>query len=326
MADTIKWGIISTGGIAQQFAAGLAEVPDATLVAVGSRSQTSADRFGDQFGVPNRHPSYEALVNDPDVDIVYIGTPHPMHEGDVRLALEAGKHVLNEKPFTINAGQTEGLIQLATEKKLFMMEAMWMRFIPTIVKLHELVNDGAIGMVRGISADFGFMPDYDPAGRLFDIELGGGALLDIGIYPITFAVMLLGLPDAHRSLPHMGPTGVDEQFSASFFWNDGRVASLIATLRANSTCEAWVFGDKGRIRVHSQFWHPQRLTLIRNGKEEIIDVPMVGNGYNYEAQEAMRCIREGKLQSDIWSMEKTLGIMQLMDAMRADWGFKYPGE
>jgi len=190
MNDKIRWGIIATGAIARDFAEGLAILPDADLVAVGSRAQETADRFGEEYGVPRRYGSYEAVARDPEVDVAYIATPHTLHRDNTLLCLSAGKAVLCEKPFAINAAQAEEMVSLARRKKLFLMEAMWNRFHPVVLKMGSLLAEGAIGKPRLMVADFGLGTTFDPKGRLFDIELGGGALLDLGVYPVALASLV----------------------------------------------------------------------------------------------------------------------------------------
>ena len=327
MTDKIRWGILSTGWIAKKFAEGLSVLPDAEIVAVGSRAQETADAFGDEYGVPHRHASYEALVGDQDVDVIYIGTPHPFHKDNAILSLEAGKAVLLEKPFTINAGEAEEVIALAREKGLFLMEAMWSRYIPIIVKLRELLAEGAIGEVRMLTADLGFRSEFDPKSRLFNLELGGGALLDVGIYPISFASMVLGTPSRIVSMAHLGQTGVDEQAGIVFGYDGGQLAILHTALQTSTAIEATVMGTKGKIRVHSAWFYGTTLTLSIEGRDdEAISLPYEGNGYNFEAAEVMRCLHEGKLESDVMPLDETLAIMQTLDTIRAQWGFKYPME
>jgi predicted dehydrogenase len=210
VADKTHWGIIGTGKIAKEFATGLAVLPEAELVAVGSRTAESANRFANMFGVPHRHASYEALVNDSNVDVVYVATPHSLHKENSLLCLQAGKAVLCEKPFTINAAEAETVIRLAREKKLFLMEAMWTRFIPLVVKVRQLLADRVIGDVQMLVADLGFLVDFDPLHRLFAPQLGGGALLDLGVYPVSLASMIFGPPSRITGMAQLGKTGVDE--------------------------------------------------------------------------------------------------------------------
>lgn len=327
MVDNTGWGIIGTGWIADQFATGLALLPEAELRAVGSRARESADRFADRFGVPRRHASYEALVNDPEVDVVYVATPHSEHKENCLLCLGAGKPVLCEKPFSINAAEAKEVIQLAHEKGLFLMEAMWTRFFPIIVKLRELLAEGTIGDVKMLVADLGFQPEFDPQHRLFAPELGGGSLLDVGVYPVSFASMVFGPPARVASMAQMGETGVDEQAAVILGYDQDQLATLYSSLRTITPAEAILLGTEGQIKVHSQMFRPSKLTLAQSGEEEqIIEMPYPGNGYQYEAVEVMRCLSAGKLESDVMPLDETLSIMETLDQIRAQWGLKYPME
>ncbi len=327
MTDKIRWGILGTGRICGEFAAGLQVVPDAELAAVGSRAAASANQFGDKFGIPRRHASYEALVNDPEIDVVYIGTPHSLHQANSLLCLQAGKAVLCEKPFAINAAQAAQMIELARAKKLFLMEAMWTRFIPLVVRIRQMLAEGIIGELQMLTADLGFRANYDPLNRLFNPELGGGALLDIGVYPISWASMLFGRPDRITGLAHLGETGVDEQMSVSLGYKGGQLANLYASFKTDSPTEAIIMGSRGRIRVHALMFRPTRLTLSITGQEDkVIELPLEGNGYNYQAVEVMNCLRAGQIESQTMPLDETLAIMQTMDQIRAMWGLKYPQE
>jgi predicted dehydrogenase len=327
MPDKIRWGIISTGNIAHQFARGLSVIPDAELIAVGSRSQASANAFGDEFNIPRRYTSYETLVSDPDVDAIYVGTPHPMHAPNMLLCLEAGKAVLCEKPFTVNAGEAEAVIQSAREKRLFLMEAMWTRFTPAMAKVRELIASDAIGELRMLTADFGFRFEFKPEHRLLNPDLGGGGLLDVGIYPVSLSYMLFGAPGEIVSLAHLGETSVDEQTAMIFKYAGGRLAQLACAVRTEMPQEAVIMGTKGRIKIAPTWWKPERFTLTVSGQPvQVFELPFTGNGYNYEAMEVMRCLRAGLLESPIMPHDETLSIMQTLDAVRAPWGLVYPGE
>ena len=331
MTRKIRWGILSTGAIARQFAQGLTSVPDAELVAVGSRTQAAADRFGDAFRVPRRHASYRAVAEDPDVDVVYIGTPHNLHCENTLMCLEAGKPVLCEKPFAINAAQAERMVALARSKRLFLMEALWTRYLPAMIELRRLLAAGTIGPIRMIEADFGFRPEYDPLGRLYNPDLGGGALLDIGIYPISLTAMLLGLPARMTAIAEIGRTGVDERSAVVLAYPGGELAVLTFSLTTDMPSEILVLGIEGWIRVHGPIYRPEKLTVSLKAAagartERVLPLPVTGNGYNYEAAEVMRRLREGALESPGMMLDESLAIMRLMDAIRAQWGLRYPGE
>lgn len=327
--EKVRWGILGAGRIANEFAKGLSVLPDAELVAVGSRSQANADAFGDKYNIPRRHASYEALAKDTGVDAIYVATPHPMHKENTLLCLQGGKAVICEKPFTINAAEAISLVSYAREHGLFLLEAMWTRFLPVMVKVRELLAQRVIGDVRMVQADFGFRTAFNPASRLLAPELGGGALLDVGIYVTSFASMVLGpkAPVRVASLAHLGETGVDEQSAYVLEYDKGALAVLSTAVRTQSANEATILGTDGRIKVHSPFYGSTRLTLSVYGKEEqIIDVPFEGNGFNYEAAELMKGLRAGKTESDTLTLDETVAVMQTLDRIREPWGLKYPSE
>ncbi len=327
MTDRTRWGILGTGKIARQFAAALQRLPEAELLAIGSRSAESAGRFADEFGIPRRHASYDDLVGDPDLQVIYVATPHSCHANNTRLALNAGKAVLCEKPFTINAAEASDVVHLARERKLFLMEAMWTRFFPLIAKLRELLATGAIGEARLLTADFGFRADYADEPRLFGPEYGGGALLDVGVYPVSFASMLFGPPTKIWGTANLGPTGVDEEATVTLAHVDGRLAILHTAVRLDTAQEAIIAGTEGRVRIHSPWWRPTVMTLSREGQpDERIEFPLAGNGYEYEATEVMDCLRAGKLESSLMPLDESLSIMRTLDALRVQWGLKYPME
>jgi predicted dehydrogenase len=327
MSDKIRWGILGTGMIAAKFVEGLSELPDAEVIAVGSRTQASAQAFADTYHIPHRHGSYEGLASDPDVDVVYVATPHNLHRENSLLCLGSGKAVLCEKPFTINATEAEEIIALARQKRLFLMEAMWTRYMPAMRKIRQLLAGGAIGDVRLVFVEFGFRPPFDPHSRLFDPHLGGGALLDLGIYPITLAWLVLGPPQGITSKATIGSTGVDEQNAIILSYAGGQMALLSSSLQVQTPQEAQIIGTEGRILIHPECWHPTTFTLSQAGKQdETTTVPTEGNGYNYEAAEVMSCLRAGKLESDLLPLDESLAIMKLLDQIRAQWGLRYPME
>jgi len=328
MKGTVRWGILGTGSIAHKFAQAVKNVEGAEPVAVGSRKQETAEAFGDEFAIPHRHGSYEALVRDPDLDAIYVSTPHPFHREATVLCLKAGKHVLCEKPFAMNAGEAKEMIDVARTTKRFLMEAMWTRFLPLSAKVRELVADGTIGQVRMARADFCFRAQLNPKGRLFAPELGGGGLLDVGCYTISYANMIFGgTPDRIASMADLGETGVDEQAALVLGYGAGRMAVLTCAVRTTTPHEALILGTDGMIRVHHPFWHGTSLTLSIPGKEDVqMSHPYVGNGFECEIAEAGRCIRAGKTESEIMPLDETLSIIKVMDRIRAQWGLKYPME
>ena len=326
MSDIFRWGIIGPGSIAHKFATGLRALDDAQIVAVGSRSQDRADAFAHTYDVPNRHASYEALSEDPEVDAVYVATPHPFHKENSILCLKAGKPVLCEKPFTINQHEAREVIEVARSEGVFLMEAMWTRFLPITKQVKAWVTDGAIGEVRMLYADFGFRARLNPEGRLFDLALGGGGLLDIGIYPISYASMIFDTqPATISSQAHIGETGVDEQAAMVFGYDKGQLALISCGVRIKTPHEAKILGTDGMITI-PQFWDARTATLSAGDKKEVITLECAGNGYECEAAEVASCVREGKLESDLMSHDDTLANMQTLDAIREQWGLKYPME
>ena len=326
MKKIIKWGILGPGRIAHKFAQSVKCIEDAEITAVGSRSIERAAQFATEYSISRAYGSYIDLASDPDVDIIYVAAPHPAHFECALLCLKAGKAVLCEKPFTLNASETKVLIKTAGASKLFLMEAMWMRYLPAIVKVRELLAQGTIGEIRMIKADFGNRIPWEPAGRLLNPELGGGALLDVGIYPISFASMVLGpSPTKITGVAYLGETGVDEQFSAVLGYEAGRIAALSGAVRTSLPNDARIIGTDGYIRV-PDFWRASGLELYQNGKIKKFEIPFRSTGYIHEAEEAMYCLREGLTESSIMPLDESLKIMKILDALRKQWGLKYPSE
>lgn len=329
MTDIIRWGIIGLGSISRKFAAGLQAAPDAECYAVASRSQQKAAAFGEEFGAAECYGSYAALAGDPNVDVVYIGTPHTFHKPHTLLCLNNGKHVLCEKPFAVNRREAQEMAALAREKKLFLMDAMWTRCFPAMVKLRELLAENAIGDVMLVQVDFGYrMGQILPEHRSFNPQLAGGALLDVGIYCLYLASMVYGgrQPADIVSQHTLGSTGVDELSVSVFKYSDNEMAAITTAIRMNTPHEARIIGAKGYISI-ADWWHPTRMTLQMSGQEaKTLDFPLAGNGYNYEAVEVGRCLRAGLTESSIVPLDETLAIMATMDRMRRQWGLRYPTE
>lgn len=324
---TIKWGIAGPGGISSQFAKDLAFAQGAELVAVGGRNLEKARKFAEEHGVSRAYGSMEELAQDSEVDIVYIGTLHPIHKENMLTFLRAGKSVLCEKPFTMTAAEAAEAIACAKENGVFLMEAMWTRYLPAIRQVQSWLADGLIGDVRLVKAEFGFDAGWNPEGRLLNPALGGGALLDAGIYPVSFASMVLGeQPKNISSTVRIGETGVDEQFSLLFEYEDGRSASLHGAVRLPMSNEAVIYGTKGHIRVPDFLW-TRTATLHVSGQEPVtVNDDRKARGYSYEAEEAMACLREGRKESALMPQAETLGIMRTLDRVRAQWGLRYPFE
>lgn len=328
MSKKIRWGIISTGNIARSFAKSLAVIVDAEITAVASRTQDKADAFAKEFNVKRSYGSYKQLAQDPDIDIIYIGTPHTFHMDNTIMSLACGKAVLCEKPLAINAEQARRMVRTASEEKLFLMEAMWMRFNPTIARVRSWLEDGRIGEVKLVYADFGITGDWDPAGRMLNPELGGGALLDLGVYPISLASMVFGQkPSEIRGLMHFTDTGVDEISSIILSYDDGRHAVLSCALSAQTPKQAYIIGTKGTILVHSPFFVTTKATCtISDGPAETFEHPWQNGrtGYTYQAEAVMECLREGQMQSDLMPLSESLEIMEVMDELRRQCNFEYP--
>jgi predicted dehydrogenase len=314
----LRWGIIGTGGIAHTFAEDLRLTDSGVVVAVGSRSQGSADRFADEFGVEARHASYESLVTDPTVDVVYVATPHPSHRENAILALRAGKPVLVEKPFAMNAAEAAEIVAVAREEKLFAMEAMWTRFLPHVVQIREWLAAGALGEIVTVTADHGQWFPEDPEFRLFAPELGGGALLDLGIYPVSFASMILGAPNRIAAVIDPAFTGVDAQTSMVFGYESGAQAVLTCTLRAKSPTRAAIVGTDARIEIEGDFYTPTTITLLpRDGEPTRIESTHQGRGLRHQADEVARRLAAGDLESPLMPLDESIAIMETMDAVQA---------
>lgn len=329
MSDRMKWAILGTGKIATRFAEALNNIPEkAELLAVGSRKKETGDVFGDKFNIPRRYTNYEDVAADPDVDIMYIATPGVYHLRDVTMCLNHGKHVLCEKAFAINAKQAKAMIDLAREKNLFLMEAMWTRFFPIHVRIRELLKEEAIGTPNGITINFLAKPPYDLSNRWFDLNLGAGVLLDTASYGISWASSLFGEPEAVTGLASFGESGADYQTSMVMRYSGNQLVCLMSSQISYDDKDAVLFGSTGKIVVHSPWYKPLKMTLYQEGKEpELISLLLDGyNGYEYEAMEVMNCIKAGKTESGVMPLDETLSIMKTMDTVREQWGYKFPFE
>ncbi|KMS71126.1 oxidoreductase [Streptomyces viridochromogenes] len=326
----VRWGILATGGIAAAFTADLVDLPDADVVAVASRSQASADAFAERFGIPRAYGDWDALAQDGDIDVVYVATPHSAHRAAAGLCLEAGRNVLCEKAFTLNAREAEELVALAKARGSFLMEAMWMYCNPLVRRLKALVDGGAIGEVRHVQADFGLAGPFPPSHRLRDPAQGGGALLDLGVYPVSFAQLLLGEPSDVAARAMLSPEGVDLQTGALLSWDSGALASLHCSVVGGTATSASVTGSGGRIDVPNGFFFPDRFVLHRDGRdpEEFTADPSDGprNSLRHEAAEVTRALRAGETESPLVPLDGTLAVMRTLDAIRDRVGVRYPGE
>ncbi len=319
-----RWGILGPGRIAHKFAQDLLTVPDAQLYAVASTDQQRANEFAETYSIPHAFGAYEQLLTLPDLDIVYVATPHVKHHENVLMLLNGGVAVLGEKPFAMNSEQVREMVGVAREKGVFLMEALWSRFMPGIVQALDLVKSGSIGKVVSVKADFGFKAPFLPDNRLFNKNLGGGSLLDIGIYPLFLSYLILGKPSTVKASAIFGTTGVDEQCGMVLTYADGQLALLDSTLLADTDCIGVIQGESGQIRIHSRFHENKGITLV--GAEQpakSFAFERETHGYDYEAQHVMQCLTDGKTESPLWSLEDSLNLMELLDAVRAEAGIVY---
>jgi predicted dehydrogenase len=327
MSDKVRWGILGTGKISHAFATALRDTPGAVLAAVASRSIESAQAFGAEFGADATYGSYQELVDTPGVDLVYIGTPHPQHVGNALMALHAGKGVLCEKPFTMNLREAGQVVALARSKNLFLMEAMWTRFMPALAEVRRIVASGEIGTARQVVADFGFKADFGPEHRVFNPALGGGALLDLGIYPLSIAAALLGPVESVRAQAEMGPTGVDVQTGFTLTHRGGGISVCSCSLHARTPGELTVSGERGHVRMNTMFHRARSVTVVLDdGSSRTIDTPFAGNGYVHEAIEAQRCFGAGLIESPGMTHDETLALMGAMDEIRRQIGLTYAAD
>ncbi|HEY1044193.1 MAG TPA: Gfo/Idh/MocA family oxidoreductase [Telluria sp.] len=324
--NEVRWGILSTGKIARAFAEALRDTPGAVLAAVGSRTLEGAQAFSAEFG-GTPYGSYEELAQASDVDAIYIGTPHTLHASNAMLALEGGKAVLCEKPFTINLREAEQVVALARKRNLFLMEAMWTRFLPAFDEAKRILASGEIGEPRQVVADFGFFASVAPEHRLVNPGLGGGALLDLGIYPLSAAAYLLGPVDSVTAQAVMQPNGVDAQTAFTLRHANGGLSICNASMRARTPVELVVSGDRGYLRLNSRFHRAPSITVdTEQGGSRTIETPYLGNGYVHEIIEVQRCLREGLLESPRMPLDESLALMGVLDEIRRQVGLRYPSE
>ncbi len=323
----INWGIIGTGMIAGKMVEGISVLPDAEIKAIASRSIKRAREFALKHRIETAYGTYEEIARDPDIDVIYVATPHPYHCENTLMCLERGKAVLCEKPFAMNEKEVLRMISKAREKGVFLMEALWTRFLPSIVKTLELIASGELGDVRHIQSDFGIKRTFDPRHRAFNKELGGGSLLDLGIYPLFLTLLLWGEPDLISAVPDIGSTDVDESLALTLKYNDGRIATLFSSFTVNSTVETHICGTRGRLKLNRWWFSPVTLELAKGeGDTRTIDPHAVGNGYNYEAEEVIRCLRSGKKESSLLPLTFSLRLIRLMDRIRKEIALVYAAD
>jgi predicted dehydrogenase len=324
---TFNWAILGLGNIAHKFATDLALVPQARLHAVASRSLAKAQDFAQTFGVAHAVGSYEELLAVPDIDAVYIATPHSEHHAHALLCLQGGLPVLCEKAFARNAPQAQEMIATAQAQGVFLMEAFWTRFFPAIQHALDLVQAGTIGEVKHLAADFGFITEVKPESRLFDPALAGGSLLDIGVYPLFISQLFLGVPATVRAVATPAPTGVDLSCVMALAYPGGATASLFSTLAATTNNYCTLYGTKGQLHLTGRFHAPTGIEIHRPDQEvQVIPYPKVGLGYHYEAAHVQACLSQGLRESPLLPLAFSLDLMRTLDAVRAQIGLRYPGE
>lgn len=323
MDKTWNWGILAPGRIAHKFASDLKLVKNANLKAVGSRDLQRARLFAKEYGADIYYDSYEKLVKDPEVEVVYIASPHVFHYEHTLLCIENGKHVLCEKPMAMNKKQAQKMAGIAQDNHVFLMEAFWTRFIPSYLKARQLAVSGQLGEIKHIQADFGFKAEYNTRERLFNKNLGGGSLLDIGIYPIFMTVDILGKPDEIISSGVIGETGVDESCAFVLKYNSGSLASLSSTIVANTPIEATISGSKARVKINRMWFTPSNIDLFQDGKTKHTNFNEKGFGYKYEAAEVQKCLERGLIESPDMSHQKSIIIQEVMDTIRDQIGLNY---
>jgi predicted dehydrogenase len=322
-----NWGIIGPGKIANKFAVALNLAGDAGLAAVASRDAARAREFAEKFGAARSYDGYEQLAEDPAVDVVYIATPHGFHAEHALLCLKNGKAVLCEKPMALYSSQVRSMVEAAREHQAFLMEAMWTRFVPVMEKILELVRDGQLGTIRYVRADFGFAGPYSPDNRLFNLRLGGGSLLDIGIYPLFLCLQLLGEPDRIQASGHLADTGADESCQAILQYRDRRAGMIYSTFACQTSISAEIAGSEGLIQLSGPWHKSDSFTLRRKGEDPVtIQVEPMLNGFEYQIREVARCLDQGLIESPMMPHAFSLTMSQTMDAIRQQIGVKYPGE
>ncbi|WP_299548330.1 Gfo/Idh/MocA family oxidoreductase [Seonamhaeicola sp.] len=327
MQDTnnINWGIIGLGNIAHQFCRDLLLVDDAVIYAVASRSQEKANTFGEQYGVTNCYDSYDAILKDDHVDIIYIATPHNSHAELSVKAMTHGKHVLCEKPIALNKAEANMMIETSKETGQFFMEAFWTRFNPSVVEALLKIKNGDLGAIKYINADFAFYVDIPEGSRMTKTELGGGSLLDMGVYPLFLAYVVLGMPEKIMAAANFFESGADQQTSMILHYK-GAQAVLHSSFMSPSNMVATISGTEGRINLHSVWHETQGYSMIRNNHKVDYHLPTKGKGFTYEIEACHKCIRNNQIESDVWSHQDSLNLMSITDAVRKETGLKFPQE
>ena len=325
MEKTFNWGIIGLGKIAKKFAEDLQKTPNTALHAVASRSIEKAKNFANEYEVKHAYGSYESMMTCPDLDAIYIATPHVLHGVNTLLCLQHKIPVLCEKPFAMNTKEVEQMVVAAKENDTFLMEAIWTRFMPTMVKILEVIQNGTIGELVMLKADFGFKAPLDFERRLYNKNLGGGSLLDIGIYPLFLAQLLFGKPSEIKAFAQIGKTGIDENCSMLLRFSQNQHAILDSSILNDTPTVAYIYGTKGRIKIHRRWHESKSFTVFEEGKDpQEFSFDFEGcRGYRFEAEEVMRCVRAGKKESEILPLSFSKDLMELLDNVRKEIGLEY---
>ena len=326
MADSIRWGILGAGGIATTVGPEIAETEGNEVVAVGARDLDRAAGLAGQVGASRSYGSYAELVADPDVDVVYIATTHGQHHEHALLCLRAGKPVLVEKAFTLNARQAREVIAEARAQQLFCMEGMWMRLNPLIIKAQEIAASGRIGDLISVHADLSHLFPYDPAHRLYDLAAGGGSLLDLGVYPATFAWLFLGRPDVVQTVGALAPTGADASAAMQWGYADGPFAQVSCSAQGTNPLTGLVAGTQGWISIGRRLHRAPFITVHDDNGDEEFRQTITGTGFDHEINEVARCLRAGELESPRAPLDETVGILEVFDQARAQLGVRYAAD
>lgn len=324
MIRKIKWGIIGLGKIAHLFVNDLLLSKNSVLYAVASRDIKKSKAFSAKYNSEKHYGSYDDLVHDPDIDIVYVATPHALHFENTMMCLQNGKSVLCEKPIGMNAVQVKKMQEEAKSRNLFLMEGIWTRFIPATEKLLELLEQKIIGNLIKVRADFGFKANFDPESRVFNKKLGAGSLLDIGIYPVYLSLITLGIPGKIKSTAHFTSTGVDSYCNMFFEYEDKVKANLESTIEKDTPVEANIYGTKGHIKLHSRFHHTEKISVyIHEDLKDVYEIPYTGNGYFHEIEEVNNCLSSGKIESSKLTHQTSIDLISILDRVRDEIGLKY---
>lgn len=327
MKDTIKvkWGIVGLGKIAHQFAKELLLVDDAEICAVASRSIEKATDFANQYNCKNAYASYDEIFKDKNIDIVYIATPHDSHAELSIKAMQNNKHVLCEKPLALRYEDAWKMIEASKKNNKFFMEAFWTRFNPSVREAVDKIRNGEIGEVKYINADFAFQVKKIDGGRMTDISLGGGSLLDIGVYPLFLAYLILGIPNGFVAKAHFHDSGADLQTSMILQFSDAQ-AVLHSSFVSSSNMEATISGSEGRIILNSLWYEAQSYTVIKNENKVVYNLPTKGKGYTHEIEECHKCLKENSIESALWSHQNSLDLIKIVDGIRGEIGLIYPSD